>query len=201
MLAVFRSSAAGHGRRAASSIALKYSNALYSAALKSSPQTLAKVQTEVNIISKSIKEVPELKAFITNPTLSANERGTGLDAVFSRAESLVPKKEPISDITKNLFSVLAENGRLVEAPGVIEGFNELVSKYRGELEVLVTSAAPLPKDVATKLETILKQSQAAQQAKSLKVTNKVSYYLHPYKLAHLFQGQPFFVGRHRRRLW
>ncbi|KIM64972.1 hypothetical protein SCLCIDRAFT_581611 [Scleroderma citrinum Foug A] len=176
MLATFRSSAAtatlGHGRRAASSIALKYSNALYSAALKRSPQTLTKVQTEVNYISKSINEVPELRAFISNPTLSANDRAGGLNAIFSRAEGL--RKEPVSDITKNLFAVLAENGRLVDAPGVIEGFNELVAKYRGELEVLVTSAAPLPKDVATKLETILKQSQTAQQAKSLKITNKVN---------------------------
>ncbi|KAL4078477.1 OSCP/delta subunit of ATPase [Scleroderma yunnanense] len=173
-----RSSAAtavlGHGRRAASSIALKYSNALYSAALKRSPLLLTKVQTEVNTISKSINEVPELKEFIANPTLSANDRSVGLIALFARADGLGPKKEPISDITKNFFVVLAENGRLHETEGVIQGFNELVSKYRGELEVLVTSAAPLPKDVATKLEAILKQCQTAQQAKSLKVTNKVN---------------------------
>ncbi|KAG6329083.1 hypothetical protein ID866_10005 [Astraeus odoratus] len=164
----------GRGRRAASSIALKYSSALYSAALKQSPQVLTKVQSELNTIFKGINEVPHLKAFITNPTLSAKERATGLTAVFARAEGSVPKKESISDITKNLFVVLAENGRLAEVPGVIEGFNELVAKHRGELEVLVTSAVPLPKDVATKLEVALKQSEAAQQAKSLKITNKVN---------------------------
>jgi hypothetical protein len=39
--------------------------------------------------------------------------------------------------------------------------------------VVITSAAPLPRDVQTKLELTLKQSQAAQQAKTLKITNKV----------------------------
>lgn len=163
--------ASTHGRRAASSIALKYSNALYSAALAKSPQVLSKVQTELNTISKSIAETPELNAFISNPTLSAKERATGLAALYAKAEG--PKKEPVSDVTKNLFAVLSDNGRLGETHGVIEGFNGLVANYKGELEVIVTSTAPLPKDAAVKLESILKQSQAAQHAKSLKVVNKV----------------------------
>ena len=52
-------------------------------------------------------------------------------------------------------------------------WQELVANYKGELNVTITSAAPLPKDIQTRLETLLKQSQAAQQAKSLKITNKV----------------------------
>ncbi|KAF8554703.1 OSCP, subunit 5 of the stator stalk of mitochondrial F1F0 ATP synthase [Imleria badia] len=164
--------AAAHGRRAASSIALKYSNALYSAALAKSPQVLSKVQTELSTISKSIAETPELNTFISNPTLSAKDRVTGLASLYAKAEG--PKKEPVSDVTKNLFAVLSENGRLNETQNVIQGFNELVAKYKGELEVTVTSAAPLPKDAAAKLETVLRQSQAAQHAKTLKVVNKVN---------------------------
>lgn len=163
--------ASTHGRRAASSIALKYSNALYSAALAKSPQVLSKVQAELSTISKSFAESPELNAFISNPTLSAKERATGLASLYAKAEG--PKKEPVSDVTKNLFAVLSENGRLNETQSIIEGFNELVAKYKGELEVIVTSAAPLPKDAAARLESVLKQSQAAQHAKSLKVVNKV----------------------------
>ncbi|KAF8444520.1 OSCP, subunit 5 of the stator stalk of mitochondrial F1F0 ATP synthase [Boletus edulis BED1] len=161
-----------HGRRAASSIALKYSNALCSAALAKSPQVLSKVQIELNTISKSIAETPELNTFISNPTLSAKERVAGLAYLYAKAEG--PKKEPVSDITKNLFAVLSDNGRLNETQGVIQGFNELVAKYKGELEVVVTSAAPLPRDAAVKLESILRQSQAVQHAKSLKVVNKVN---------------------------
>ncbi|THH16585.1 hypothetical protein EW146_g4088 [Bondarzewia mesenterica] len=164
----------GLGRRAASSIALKYANAAYSAALAKSPQTLTKVQTELNAISKSIKDTPDLKFFVTNPTLSSNERKTGLPTLYARAEGVGAKKEPVSDITKNLFVLLSDNGRLGETVGVIEGFNQLVSKYKGELDVIVTSASPLPKDVLTRLEATLKQSQTAQQVKTLKLTNKVN---------------------------
>ncbi|OJT11512.1 ATP synthase subunit O, mitochondrial [Trametes pubescens] len=160
---------AGLGRRAASTIALKYSNAVFSAALKSSPQVLSKVQTELNAIHAAVKGTPELATFISNPTLSAGEREAGLAALYAAAG-----KEAPSDITKNLFVVLSQNGRLVETEGVIEGFNELVAGYRGELNVTITSAAPLPRDVQTKLESLLKQSQAAQAAKSLKITNKIN---------------------------
>lgn len=173
MLAAARSSAisSGAGRRAASTLALKYSKALFSAALSKSPQTLTKVQTELATISSAIKETPDIGAFVSNPTLSAKDRQAGLDALLAKAEG--PKKEPVSDVTRNLFSLLAENGRLGETPGVIEGFNSMLATHKGELTVTVTSAAPLPKDVQTKLEAALKQSQAAQQAKSLKITNKV----------------------------
>ena len=166
-------STTGLGRRAASSIALKYATATFSAALGKSPQALTKVQTELNAISKSIEDSPELKTFVTNPTLSVKDRYAGLPALYARAEGTGAKKETVSDVTKNLFILLSENGRLGETAGVIEGFNELVAKHKGELNVTVTSAVPLTKDVLNRLETTLKQSQSAQQAKSLKLTNKV----------------------------
>ncbi|KAG9078924.1 ATP synthase F0 subcomplex subunit OSCP atp5, partial [Ceratobasidium sp. 370] len=96
----------------------------------------------------------------------------GLEAIFAAA---APKgsKEPVSSITRNLFEVLSENGRLGETTGVIESFNELLSKHKGELEVVVTSAAPLERSLLSRLETTLKTSQAASQAKTVRVTNKV----------------------------
>jgi F-type H+-transporting ATPase subunit O len=173
MLSAARTAAAsaGLGRRAASSIALKYSHAAYSAALAKSPAALNKVQADLNTIATSLKDQPDVTSFILNPTLSANDRKVGLKTLFSKLES--GKKEPVSDITKNLLGVLSENGRLGETADVISGFNELVAKYKGELTVVVTSATPLSREVLTRLETTLKQSKTAQQAKTLKVTNKV----------------------------
>lgn len=162
----------GLGRRAASTIALKYSNAVFSAALKKSAAELDKVQSDLTTLTTTINNSPELKSFIANPTLSASDRATGLQALFKQAES---NKKPLSELTKNLFAVLSENGRLQEAEGVIEGFTELVSQHKGELTVTITSAGPLPRDAQSRLEATLKQSQAAQQAKSLKVVNKVCF--------------------------
>jgi F-type H+-transporting ATPase subunit O len=158
-------------QRNASLIATKYAQALFGAASKNA-QTLNKVQTELTSISNNIREVPTLSAFVTNPTLSASDRKNGLEAIYASA---APKgsKEPVNPITKNLFEVLSENGRLGETSEVIATFNELVSKHKGELEVVVTSAAPLEKNVLSKLETTLKSSQAASQAKTVRVTNKV----------------------------
>ncbi|KAF9051022.1 F1 complex, OSCP/delta subunit of ATPase [Hymenopellis radicata] len=159
------------GNRAASTIALKYSNAIYGAALAKSPATLTKVQAELANVSSSIKADAAVATFIANPTLSAKDRTAGLNSLYS---SLDAKKQPLSELTKNLLAVLSENGRLGETQGVIEGFNELVAQYQGELTVTVTSASPLPKDIQTRLETSLKQSQTAQKAKSVKVINKVN---------------------------
>ncbi|KAH0825933.1 hypothetical protein J3R83DRAFT_7631 [Lanmaoa asiatica] len=76
-----------HGWWAASSIALKYSNTLYYAALTTSSQVLSKVRTKLSTISKFIVETPELNAFISNPTLSVKERVTGLVALYAKAEA------------------------------------------------------------------------------------------------------------------
>lgn len=157
--------------RAASGIALKYANAAYGAALNQSPATLKQVDQELIAISSAIQSNPSLNAFVNDPTISASDRSKGLDALYAAAEG--PKKTPISTTTKNLFTVLSENGRLKETPGVIEGFATLMSEYRGELNVVVTSASPLPKDIMTRLENSLRGSQTAQKAKTVKVTNKV----------------------------
>jgi F-type H+-transporting ATPase subunit O len=159
------------GRRAASTVAPKYAQAVFSAALAKSPATLTKVETELNALSNAIKASPELKSFVANPTLSAKDRASGLAALYATAQGL--KKEPVSDTTKNLFALLSENGRLGETQSVIEGFNELVSKHKGELKVVISSAIPLPTATLSRLETALKQSQVAQKAKTLKVSNKV----------------------------
>ncbi|TFK25234.1 ATP synthase subunit 5 [Coprinopsis marcescibilis] len=165
-------SANGMSRRAASTIATKYSKAVFGAALAKSPATLTKVHTELSNVSSAIKTQPEVAQFIGNPTLSSQDREKGLQAIITKVAG--PKKDPVSEITKNLLALLSENGRLAETEGVIEGFNELFAEYKGELTVTVTSATPLPRDTLTRLEATLKQSQAAQKAKVVKITNKVN---------------------------
>ena len=76
-------------------------------------------------------------------------------------------------IMKNLFVLLSENGRLGETAGVIQGFNELVAKYKGELNVTVTSAAPLSEDVLNRLE-----ATAHAEAKHKGNSTSRSYQLH-----------------------
>jgi F-type H+-transporting ATPase subunit O len=164
----------GFARRNASTIASKYSKAVFGAALSKSPATLNKVATELATISGAIKASPEVANFISNPTLSAADRQKGIQNLISKVEGTGAKKDPASEVTKNLLALLSDNGRLQETEGVIEGFNELFAEHKGELTVTVTSAAPLPKDLLTRLESTLKQSQTAQKAKVVKISNKVT---------------------------
>lgn len=159
-------------RRAASTIATKYSSAVYNAALAKNPATLDKVAGELKSIATTLASTPELNEVITNPTLKPEDRQIVLNSLFAKSQGSA-KAAPVSDITKNLFTVLADNGRLAEAPGVIEGFNELFSEYKGELNIVITSATPLSKEILARLEGSLKQSQAGQKSKLLKVSNKV----------------------------
>ena len=161
----------GFGRRAASAIATNYSKAVFDASAKKSPQTLNKVAADLSNTSAAIKSDPEIAELIRNPTLSSKERANGLQKLFVKLEGTGAKKEPVSEITKNLLMILSENGRLPETQEVIEEFRVLLAQYKGELTV--TSAAPLDKATLTRLEGTLKQSQAAQAAKVLKVENKV----------------------------
>lgn len=173
-----RSTAPAFGKRAASTIALKYSKAVFGAALSKSPATLTKVHADLSAVSATLASSPDIHAFVTNPTLSQNDRAAGLKTLFAKLDSASTagkKAEPASEITKNLLGVLSENGRLGETEGVIEGFNELFAEYKGELTVTVTSATPLAKDVLARLEAALKNSQTAQAAKVLKIENKVRF--------------------------
>ena len=163
----------GLGRRAASAIASKYSNAVFRAALSRSSETLSKVQIDLSHVSSAIKTNPGIRTFVNNPTLSLEERNKGLQEMFAKLEGVLGKKDKISDVTKNLFSVLSENGRLGEVEGVIEDFSELVAQHKGELTVTVTSATPLGRDILSRLETTLKLSNAARAAKMVKISNKV----------------------------
>lgn len=94
--------------------------------------------------------------------MSASERQKGLAGI-------VPSGSPI---LLNLLSVLSENGRLAAAPRVFADFHSLMAAYRGELEVIVTSAEALDSKSMQRLEKALKVAQLAE-GKTLKINNRV----------------------------
>ncbi|GMK53970.1 hypothetical protein CspeluHIS016_0105560 [Cutaneotrichosporon spelunceum] len=140
-----------------------YATSAYLAALKKSPKELETLAKEIEAFDQKLKTDNKLAALIQNPTLSASERQAALDKV-------VPKSQPY---LSNLLSVLSENGRLSSAEKVFSDFNSLMSAYRGELEVVVTSAEALDSKTMARLEKALKGSALAD-GKTLKFTNKVN---------------------------
>lgn len=83
-------------------------------------------------LGPNAKDAAKLQTFISNPTLSNKDKVAGL-------EQLIGSKS--DTITRNLFEVLAENGRLGDAEKVVEEFFRLMAAHRGEVEVTITSAA------------------------------------------------------------
>ncbi|KZT59219.1 ATP synthase subunit 5 [Calocera cornea HHB12733] len=154
-------------RRSVSAIAIKYANAAYNAALKASPATLSKVQTDLTGIVAALPQSQQLVELVHNPTLSAQDRKKGLEAVFAQ-------RKDTDKITRNLLEVLSDNGRLGELEEVTHEYTELVSKYKGELEVIVTTDKPAGQDILKRIEAAMKASELGKKAKSLKMINKIN---------------------------
>jgi F-type H+-transporting ATPase subunit O len=100
-----------------------------------------------------------------NPTLSSMERDSAISSAVGSSAS---------PILLNLLTVLSENGRLSSAQKVFADFNSLMAAYRGELEVIVTSAEALDSKAMSRLEKALKGSSVAE-GKTLKIVNKVCH--------------------------
>ncbi|EIW73570.1 hypothetical protein TREMEDRAFT_37392 [Tremella mesenterica DSM 1558] len=140
-----------------------YATSTYLAAIRKSTQELEKLAKDIEAFEKKLAGDAKVAAFMENPTLSASDRAKVLP-------TLVPSGS--SPILLNLLGVLSENGRLTSATKVFQDFQSLMSAYRGELEVVVTSAEPLDSKTMSRLDKALKDTQAAK-GKILKITNKV----------------------------
>ncbi|WWC62552.1 ATP synthase F1, delta subunit [Kwoniella dejecticola CBS 10117] len=141
-----------------------YATSTYLAALKKSPKDLESLAKDIEAFDKKIKEDAKVNAFIQNPTLSASERSTALSSVVPSGSS---------PILLNLLTVLSENGRLSSAPKVFQDFGSLISAYRGELEVTVTSAEALDNKALNRIDKALKDTEIAK-GKTLRVVNRVN---------------------------
>ncbi|SNX84566.1 probable ATP5 - F1F0-ATPase complex, OSCP subunit [Melanopsichium pennsylvanicum] len=168
----YASQAAVRAPKMLDGLAGKYASSAYVAALSKDSKTLEKVEADLKAVQSALSgsEGAKLKTFIENPTLSGSDRTKGIDQLLAQGKA---KADPI---THNLFTVLAENGRLGQTEKVIEGFQELMTAYRGEVEVTVTSATALDKSTVSRIESALKGSQIAAKGngKSLKIVQKVN---------------------------
>lgn len=103
------------------------------------------------------------------PTLSAADKSQ----VVQELQKTMAVQDKDNTI-KNFLQTLAENNRLSVLEGVCEKFSTLMSAARGEVEMTITSAAPLENKMVKQLETAVSKSQYIGQGQKLKVVPKVS---------------------------
>jgi len=122
----------------------------------------------MNTLHETFKRDPHLADILTAPTLSADDKKS--------IASELQKNAGVSDknnTLKNFLETLAENNRLGVLQGVCEKFGVLMSAARGEVEMTITSAAPLDQKVVKQLETAVGKSQYVGSGRKLKVVPKV----------------------------
>ena len=106
----------------------------------------------------------KFSSFLDDPTVPVDKKIEGLKKMFETGK--------FTEITKNFFFVMAENGRLSELPTVAEQYQELVYASRGEVLVTVTSAIPLSPEQEAECKKVLTE-KVLQKGEKLVLNVKV----------------------------
>jgi F-type H+-transporting ATPase subunit O len=123
-------------------------------------------------LAQTFKSDKKLQAILSAPTLSVEDKKQ-IVAEIQKSTGVQDK----SNTVQNFLATLAENNRLSVLEGVTTKFAELISASRGEVELIITSAAPLEAKVIKQLENAVGKSQYVGQGKKLKVVSKVRSWL------------------------
>ncbi|EAS34192.1 ATP synthase F1, delta subunit [Coccidioides immitis RS] len=143
-----------------------YANALYTASAKTS--SLEQTSKALASLGEVFKKDAKLTSILNAPTLSQADKAQ-IIAELQKVAGGAGK----GDILKNFLNTLAENNRLGLLQGVCEKFATLMGAYRGEIELIITSAQKLDQKTLQRLENAVAKSEYSQ-GKKLKVVTKIN---------------------------
>jgi len=139
----------------------RYAHALYSAAHKEN--TIDKMEGDLKTIAEQIQKEPDLRSFLTNPSVQRTEK-------VEVTKALV-EKSSVSPLVKNLFVAMAENGALGITDGIIAAFTQIMCAQRKEVVVVVTTAKQLSSSQESKVNAAL--GKFLKEGQLLKMTKHV----------------------------
>ena len=117
------------------------------------------------------KKDTRLQSILQAPSLTAEDKSSIVSELQKHASI---SDKAAQETVKHFFATLSENNRLSVLEGVAEKFAVLMSAHKGEVELTITSAAPLDGRVLKQLENAVSKSQFVGQGKKLKVVPKVN---------------------------
>ena len=92
------------------------------------------MEGELRAVKKALNSSPAFSLFLKNPTISRGEKATVVNDLFD---------DKVSHITKNLFIILAANGRIADADKVMAEYLDLMETASGVVKATVVTAEPL----------------------------------------------------------
>jgi len=137
---------AGNTTMAGSEVAQRYASAFFD--LAKDEGKLDTLESDLAAIGKAIDDSDELRALISSPVYSREEKEGAITAILANADPL----------TRNLAALMARNGRLFALPGVIVAFRQLAAESRGEVAAEAVSAVALSDDQQKRLRAEIEAS-------------------------------------------
>lgn len=141
-----------------------YANALYAASVQES--SVVNSFQGLTRIRELVKQDAKVGEFLTNPTLSKDDRAFVISTIGSNLK--------LDKTVTNFLSVLAENNRLAELDNIYAKFAVLKDADQGVVEAKITSAKPLDSKILKKLQQAISKSSFVGEGKTLLVANDVN---------------------------
>ncbi|GAA0382964.1 F0F1 ATP synthase subunit delta [Brevundimonas terrae] len=124
----------------------RYAQALFE--LAEDKGALDAVRADMASLKAAWKDSADLRRLATSPVISADDQAKGLLAIADKAK--------FNAVTCNLLGLVAKNGRAVDLPGVIAGFEALYAKKTGVVAAEIISAVELTAAQSKKIQSELR---------------------------------------------
>ena len=124
----------------------RYAQALFDLAEETG--VLDAVRADLASLKAAWLESADLRRLATSPVIGADDQAKGLAAIADKAK--------FNAVTRNLLGLVAKNGRAVDLPGIIAGFEALYAKKTGVVAAEVVSAVELTAAQSKKIQSELR---------------------------------------------
>jgi F-type H+-transporting ATPase subunit delta len=135
-----------------------YAQALINEAQKQN--ALAEITEDVRGIGTVLKTNAAFKAFAESLSVSEEERTAALDKIFQGR---------VHPLTLNTLKSLARRDRFMFIGGLVEGFEEILKKMSGHVDVELRSSSELSADVLTRVKNAVSRSIGHEAVINVKI--------------------------------
>lgn len=141
------------------SLAGRYAKAVFELAQEQNATDA--LERDFSALKAMVVESPDLARLVSAPVFSRDDQVKGMQAVLSAMQA--------SELTKRTVAVLAEKRRLFALRDIINAFEAMLARQRGEVSAAVTSAHPLSDAQVDELKAILRSKLGREARLETKV--------------------------------